>query len=747
MIEVDSSDDMNSGPGPNSSPSAGERGFLFLSYSKRDKTYAVRDLERLRLKGHKVWFDEDSIQPGEPWETVIADAIQNCGALVLLGSVNGYITSNVVAELHLARRFHKPIFVIDLDGTKAPASLDWLLRFQHLAYEDNGSHIFQLSEVFPPAELQPPEKPEVSGNEVPAEPFDQITEMSNLGAWTIVAPLTRSAIEATYRGSLPDLAGLPFEELVGLVHAKIKISNLEHRLEIWKRTENHAYSATRTEAIALVDWYRELLIALKLADPAELSKTEDGLGEAQHAEIFLSFAAPDNEPLIGGNADSRWVSNLCRYVRTSLAEHLELPGPRDVKLWMELGNAATSEPSPEALVALQNASLFIAVLSPAYLQSARCKAERETFFAAAGGRDAAAGRVFVVETVQVEGNWRSEFCPSLLTFPFFEPNGEQGRLLGSPMPADNDDSYFQRVRALRTDVAEVLRPTAPNGQRPKVFVAEASMDLFDEWDKLRNHLQYKGYDVLPVSEYFRDRARYEASATEDLAPALLFLQLLGRHPIGTGPELPANGYDELLLDCAIAQSKHTIRWRPKGLRLEEVRPESYRPFVGAPDVLEMDFEELKRLVEARLRQLVPALRKIDAPPMDRLAGGGIVGLVGHEWDHAKTEGMTGALRNAGMGWDLIPRGVDLNDIVPSEDFSGIIVVPGSCPVDWLRTKLRECRRLWLKRLPRMPATGLFIEKGRPPIHFSTLTLIRNLSQELHQFLEGAAKPADQTTHG
>jgi nucleotide-binding universal stress UspA family protein len=63
-------------------------GHIFLSHAGADAPAARQLAENLRRNGLDVWFDKNSLQPGEPWMAKLEEAISDASAmLVYLGSL------------------------------------------------------------------------------------------------------------------------------------------------------------------------------------------------------------------------------------------------------------------------------------------------------------------------------------------------------------------------------------------------------------------------------------------------------------------------------------------------------------------------------------------------------------------------------------------------------------------------------------------------------------------------------------
>ncbi|HEX3052786.1 MAG TPA: TIR domain-containing protein [Aggregatilineaceae bacterium] len=88
---------------------------VFISYSKRDRTYARQLADKLREEGFNVWID-DRLDYGEEWWSVIVQAIQDCTAFIVIMSNESKISKWVKRELGVADHQNKPMFPLLLEG-------------------------------------------------------------------------------------------------------------------------------------------------------------------------------------------------------------------------------------------------------------------------------------------------------------------------------------------------------------------------------------------------------------------------------------------------------------------------------------------------------------------------------------------------------------------------------------------------------------------------------------------------------
>lgn len=89
--------------------SASSPNHLFISYSRRDKEYAVLLTDHLKKHGFEVWIDA-RIEYGDTWFNEIEDAINECSAFLLVMTPDSKQSEWVQKEILLAKRRKKPLF-------------------------------------------------------------------------------------------------------------------------------------------------------------------------------------------------------------------------------------------------------------------------------------------------------------------------------------------------------------------------------------------------------------------------------------------------------------------------------------------------------------------------------------------------------------------------------------------------------------------------------------------------------------
>lgn len=116
----------------NNHPYQGNKSYIFVSYSHKDKNEVFSIINRLLNDGFRVWFD-DGIDPGTEWDENIAEHIENCGYFIPFISKNYLNSSNCKDELNFARDLDKDRFLVYLEDVKLPSGMAMRLsRLQNI---------------------------------------------------------------------------------------------------------------------------------------------------------------------------------------------------------------------------------------------------------------------------------------------------------------------------------------------------------------------------------------------------------------------------------------------------------------------------------------------------------------------------------------------------------------------------------------------------------------------------------------
>jgi hypothetical protein len=97
---------------------------VFLSYSRADTERVTPLRDELRRMGYRVFFDVQSIDPGEEWKRRLERSIGASRTMVLCWSEHTRGSDYITFEYSRAEALHKPLLPWLLDKTPLPAMLE-----------------------------------------------------------------------------------------------------------------------------------------------------------------------------------------------------------------------------------------------------------------------------------------------------------------------------------------------------------------------------------------------------------------------------------------------------------------------------------------------------------------------------------------------------------------------------------------------------------------------------------------------
>jgi hypothetical protein len=114
----------------------GRQPLTFISYSRKDKDFALELANELRASGFSIWFDQLDIPTGARWDDEIQKALEQCDIFMVILTPSSTASNNVKDEVGYAIDSEKRILPILLENAKAPFRLR---RFQYVDFT-NISH-------------------------------------------------------------------------------------------------------------------------------------------------------------------------------------------------------------------------------------------------------------------------------------------------------------------------------------------------------------------------------------------------------------------------------------------------------------------------------------------------------------------------------------------------------------------------------------------------------------------------------
>ncbi len=119
---------------------------VFISYSRRNRTFAERLARDLSDAGLEVWVDFRQIHAGEMWEQEIYRGLERAEIVVLCLSPDAVTSQWVQREVEIAReqsKFIIPVMAVNaLDTLEKVESMRWLLQVQFINFENNYESAF-----------------------------------------------------------------------------------------------------------------------------------------------------------------------------------------------------------------------------------------------------------------------------------------------------------------------------------------------------------------------------------------------------------------------------------------------------------------------------------------------------------------------------------------------------------------------------------------------------------------------------
>jgi len=110
-------------------------GQIFVSYSRKDKSFVDQLARDLQQSGVDIWIDRKGIEGGERWRATIVDAIRACDAFLIVLSPQSVASDNVAKELALGDRHRRRIIPVLYQSCEIPPQMEYqLAELQHIDF-------------------------------------------------------------------------------------------------------------------------------------------------------------------------------------------------------------------------------------------------------------------------------------------------------------------------------------------------------------------------------------------------------------------------------------------------------------------------------------------------------------------------------------------------------------------------------------------------------------------------------------
>ena len=420
-------------------------------------------------------------------------------------------------------------------------------------------------------------------------------------------------------------------------------------------------------------------------------------------DAFISYAHVDNVGLIeGGNG---WITDLHRSLEKRLAQLL----PRSARIFRDpklSGNDVFADALAERL---RRSAALIPVVSPRYVKSEWTRKELTEFCTAAeqqGGvrfRDKA--RIFKVLKTPVPIEKQPRELQSVLGYEFFKVDPDSGKVreLNVIFGPEATRDFLMKLDDLAHDICcmlEILECSEEIESEP-IFLAEVTSDLREQREAVKRDLQDHGYTVLPDRMLPLVASELKAAIREDCARCRMSIHLVGKS-FGFVPEGSADSILEIQNELAIERGEKgdfsRLLWIPPGLQVDDERQKKVlerlrmdpRIQDGA-DVLETSFEDLKTVIQDRLRR---SAKPVKDDPRPTPAGRSQLYLIHDQRDTNEASAWANYLFE--QGFEVIVPVFEGDEAEVREyheenlrSCNAALILWGAANQCWLRRKLRE----------------------------------------------------------
>ena len=427
-------------------------------------------------------------------------------------------------------------------------------------------------------------------------------------------------------------------------------------------------------------------------------------------DVFISYTHTDNQPF--GEDQERWIARLHSRLETRVEQFLgsKVSIFRDEKLQ---GNDAFAE---VLLEQLEKVAALVCIVSPRYFQSEWCSRELTGFFQAAeqsGGLQVGKkARLFKVVKTPPRPEQYPDELQRLLGYSFFhEPRAGRIREFHLDPNPEKRREYWVTLDDLAQDVAHLLeemrgrrpQPSPATSVRngPAVYLAETTSDLSLARENIRRDLEQRGYDVLPDEPLSVHGGDLVASVRDNLAKSKLSVHLIGSR-YGAIPEGEQRSIVQLQLEVAAQMNGRLQRllWIPENLEPAEERQEAFLADLQSAVTVGVGTELLRTPLETLKTYMVD---KLTAPPKTSASETGVqepasIYLICDQRDFEAVQPLADCLQGRGFAVTLPLR--EGNEAEIHEDHreslvvcDSVIIYYGSAKEYWLRTKLRDLRKV------------------------------------------------------
>jgi len=407
---------------------------------------------------------------------------------------------------------------------------------------------------------------------------------------------------------------------------------------------------------------------------------------------------------------------------------------QDIKIFFDSADLHAYHQLEQLIEDAGHSAIFLALLSPSYVERKWPLAELKAFAAASAAGAKPPGepnRIVTIEIFPVEEGKLPGEIQDLKRTRFYDRHQETRAEL-KLTPESDPKAYNERVHQLAHQLVQLLRelrerhakdvPTgdkvslpdqarakesaaAPSGHAPfagkTVLLAQVTDDLYGQRQQIEAYLEDLGVKVIPTGEYPEGGAKFAAAVKADIEKADLFVQLLSQmrsfkpEDLRASENEQAKSYAQFQFDAALRRGVPVLQWRHPDIKPEEGPRQNWdRQLLEGSDVRVMGLQEFQKEIRVALDRLS------QPPPPPPKRGFSFINADSSDQDLADT--LKKVFKDKGReAWVPLFNGSareieqDLEDNLIG--CSALLLVYGRASLAWVRAQLRRVSRLSAQR--------------------------------------------------
>jgi hypothetical protein len=432
-------------------------------------------------------------------------------------------------------------------------------------------------------------------------------------------------------------------------------------------------------------------------------------------DLFISYSHIDNARFT--EIEKGWIDLLHEALNWRLPQLMGSP----IKIWRDRKLGGNDVFNDTIVIEISNSALLVSVVSPGYLSSSFCRLELNNFFTAAaqsGGLQIEdKHRVFKVAKTYVPLEEHPPELREMLGYEFYAVDKESGRFreydneIGPK--GEKDKRYWEKFEDLAQDISLLLKrmsskqssqPELPGREGVTIYLAETTLDLQEERDKVKRELLQHGHLVLPDKALPQDGPSLREAVRDYLKRSRLSVHLIGDY-YGTIPEMETELsvvrlQEEIAVERGDDAQFSRLIWMPPGLQPKEPRQlkfvvdlqNSFSSHNGS-ELLQVKLEDLKTIIQTKLSQKPRPTMAVTSPSeasrIYLICDQSDVDAVGPLYDYLSEQGYEVILP--------LVEGTETEVIQDHRDnlllCDAVLIFQAHASEGWLRMKLRELLKL------------------------------------------------------